>query len=543
MLFFLCGLAAGLDNGLGLRPVMGYNTWYDHGCNLDQAELEVTVKAMQTSGLVALGYQMFDLDDCWAGGRHKNGTVYSQFPSGTLRPLADVVHAAGMKFGAYTCRGKSTCASRPGSLGYETADAATYASWGVDLLKEDSCFTVGDNESLAIEQYSRMRDALNATGRPILFALCGWFPWYASKTFSEIGNMRRIGLDSSNWPAVLSNVDTNANLAAHAKPGAFNDPCLLISTDASGKALATELQTRAQFSLWAMMASPLLISGDVRKMSAFNLQTYSNTEVIRIDQDVLGKQGTRLVGGPFTGQAYLSTCDAGNPAQRFERGSAVNSTEGYIISAADGASPALCFMARGCQSDPIFGPCVIGGNPTCSGNATVPHPDQRYSLDVDTAQLKSELDPAGSAPTCMDLSIFPYLLLKPCAAVSAVPAAQRWTFAGTKAGTRVITIKHQGSGTCLTRGGLSTTNVWGRELEGGDYALLFVNTGPAAADVMCDTACWAAAGLASGKKLIKFAARDLWKKVSAGTLDPTEPFTVRGLEPGGGVAMFRLRPV
>ena len=317
---------------------------------------------MQASGLVALGYQYFDLDDCWAGGRHANGTVYAQdsFPSGTLRPLADVVHAAGMRFGMYTCRGESTCASRPGSLGHESLDAETYAAWGVDLLKvrggrrrgesesycpvcvcvrivltctsntmhththrirtndrsnhiskEDSCFVVGDNESLAIEQYSRMRDALNATGRPILFALCGWFPWcdthgynmrrdetgrddticdhavalwacwcypavccvlfcslcstmfaqlgalcclcfhrfhphllpqhplhpplshaslarrprhsrrticrYASDTFSEIGNMRRIGLDTSNWPAVLSNVDTNAFLAGHAK--------------------------------------------------------------------------------------------------------------------------------------------------------------------------------------------------------------------------------------------------------------------------------------------------------------------------------------
>ena len=105
-----------------------------------------------------------------------------------------------MRFGAYTCRAASTCAERPGSLGRETLDATTYAAWGVDLLKEDSCFTAGDNESLAIEQYSRMRDALNATGRPILFALCGWFPWYASDTFSRIGNMRRIGLDSNDWP-------------------------------------------------------------------------------------------------------------------------------------------------------------------------------------------------------------------------------------------------------------------------------------------------------------------------------------------------------
>ena len=410
--------AAGLDNGVGLTPAMGYNSWYDYGCNLDQAELELTVKAMQDEGLVALGYTYFNLDDCWAGGRHPNGSVYAQmpqFPSGTLRPLADGVHAAGMQFGAYTCRGSDTCASRPGSLGHESIDAAVYAGWGVDLLKEDSCFTAGDNETLAIEQYSRMRDALNATGRPILFALCGWFPWYASDTFSAIGNMRRIGLDSNNWAAVLSNVDTNANLAAHAKPGAFNDPCLLISADAHGTALQTEVQTRAQFSLWAMMASPLLISGNVRNLSAYNLATYSNTEVIRIDQDILGKQGTRLAGGPFTAQAFLSDCDATNPAQQFQfqNGNAASGMDGYIVSP---TLPALCFMARGCQSDPIFGPCRAGGSTTCGGNASVPwvHPDQRYSLDARTAQLKSYYLSAttnrlAEQPKCMEISIFPYV--------------------------------------------------------------------------------------------------------------------------------------
>jgi alpha-galactosidase len=200
---------------------MGYNSWYDFNCNLNQEDLEGTVRALHSHGLIDLGYTYFNLDDCWAGGREPNGTIYaepSSFPSRSLKPLADYAHSFGMKFGTYTCRGDKTCASRPGSLGHERIDAETYALWGVDYLKEDSCFTQGDNHSLAIEQYSLMRDSLNATGRPIFFSLCGWFPWYAEFS-AALGNAWRIGLDDSNWLAVLSNIDTNANLAQHAGPG------------------------------------------------------------------------------------------------------------------------------------------------------------------------------------------------------------------------------------------------------------------------------------------------------------------------------------
>ena len=198
-------------------------------------------------------------------------------------------------------------------------------------------------------------------------------------------------------------------------------------------------------------------------------------------------------------------------------------------------------MARGCQSDPTFGPCApVGGRPTCGGNASLPHPGQQYALDAHTAQLKSDPEPAAVATGCMDVSIFPYLMLKPCALAGAVPAAQQWSFdqvPGATHGTN--TIRHAGSGACLTRGGLSTTNVWGRQLHGGDHALLFVNTGAVAADVTCGTACWAAAGLASGTT---FAVHDLWKNASAGTVCTADPFTVHALQPSGGVAMFRLSP-
>lgn len=527
---------------------MGYNSWYDYGCNLNQPDLEETSRAMHSQGLIALGYSYFNLDDCWAGGRHPNGTLYAQpgdFPSGTLRPLADYVHSFDMKFGTYTCRGDLTCAGRPGALGHERIDAETYAAWGVDYLKEDSCHLAGDNHSLAIEQYSLMRDSLNHTGRPIFFALCGWFPWYAG--FSKpIGNMWRTGLDGGSWLGILSNIDTIANLAQYASPGGFNDPCLLISTDHTGRVLATERQSRAQFSMWAVMASPLLISGDIRKLSPYVLETYKNSEVIAVNQDLLGKQGVRLAGGPLTGQTYLSACDEEDPAQKFTLGS--GDTQGFIISPPSaGTTAETCFMAwcpGRSQAYPLFGPCAIGGAPTCGGNKTVLHPDQSFTFDQSTGQIGSALDgivtgaswgPLGRG--CMSISIFPYIDMETCAPAAAVPALQQWSFNGLNS---TGSIKHQASGSCLTRVGISTTNVWGRALHDGSYAMLFLNTGPNPMDVTCGEGCWAATGWPARATTVEV--RDLWNHTVIGTRPTSAPFTVGQLDPDGGVALFLLTP-
>ena len=127
-----------------------------------------------------------------------------------------------------------------------------------------------------------MREALNKTGRPIVFSLCGWNPWYAPRG-KALGNLWRIGPDNNGWKDILTNINQNAPLADYAGPGGFNDPCLLIAEDATGRQSITELQSRAQFSMWAVMASPLLLSSNVRALSPYNLETYSNAEVIRVE--------------------------------------------------------------------------------------------------------------------------------------------------------------------------------------------------------------------------------------------------------------------
>jgi len=297
-------LCYGLDNLLGLTPQMGYNSWYDYGCSstMTESAIQETAQSMIQNGLTKLGYQYINLDDCWALGRYGNGTVYpdpDKFPSG-MAALATYMHDNGLLFGLYSDRGTQTCGGRPGAFGYETIDAQTYAEWGVDYLKEDSCYASSD-PVIAFQEYGLMRDALAATNASIFFSLCGWEYWYAP-VGAFLANSWRIGPDDTDWPGVLVDINTMANfgLQVYSGPGGWNDPCLLLSQDFQGNYRMTEPQSRAQFTMWAMMASPLLISGNVRQMSSTNLETYSIIDVIAINQDSWGRQGWRVRGANLT---------------------------------------------------------------------------------------------------------------------------------------------------------------------------------------------------------------------------------------------------
>jgi len=264
---------------------------------MNETTIVATIDALVNTGLRDLGFRYVNLDDCWCGARTPQGVPVAdtvKFPSG-IAYLAEYAHSNGMMFGVYTDRGTNTCGGRPGSKGYEIIDAQAYASWGVDYVKEDSCYAP-DDPGTAFPEYAAMRDALNATGRPIFFSLCGWHDWYAPVGM-ELGNSWRIGPDDTNWGGVKTNIDIETTLASYSGPGGFNDPCLLLSKDASGQLAMTELQSRAQFSMWAILASPMLISGNVRELSPYTFETYSNSEVIAVGQDVLARQGIRISGG------------------------------------------------------------------------------------------------------------------------------------------------------------------------------------------------------------------------------------------------------
>ena len=159
-----------LDNGLGLTPQMGWDSWNHFRCNVNQTVMQDTADAFIKYELDKLGYMYVNIDDCWTGSRDSNKIIVpnpEKFPD--FRGMIKYIHSKGLKFGLYSDAGTNTCARRPGSLGYVEIDANTYAQWNVDYLKYDSCY---DRNEPAKERYSKMRDALNKTGRPIFYSLC-----------------------------------------------------------------------------------------------------------------------------------------------------------------------------------------------------------------------------------------------------------------------------------------------------------------------------------------------------------------------------------
>ena len=284
-------------NGLAQTPPMGWNSWNRFGCSVDEVKVRAAADAIAANGMAAAGYRYVIIDDCWHGERDANGVISEdrgRFPHG-LRALADHVHALGLKFGLYSDAGAKTCGGRPGSQGHEYQDAIQYARWGVDYLKYDWCSTGVRN---AEEAYALMADALRASGRAVVFSLCEWGnakPWLWA---SKIGNLwRTTGDITDRWAGhhgyswgVTAIADMNEPLWPYAGPGHWNDPDML----EVGNGGMTSTEYRAHFSLWALMAAPLIAGNDVAGMDADTRDILLNADVIAVDQDALGAQGHRV---------------------------------------------------------------------------------------------------------------------------------------------------------------------------------------------------------------------------------------------------------
>jgi alpha-galactosidase len=283
--------AQALANNLALTPPMGWNDWNAYGCNVSETLVKQTADKIVSSGLAGAGYQYVNIDDCWMQhNRDSSGNLqpdYGKFPDG-ISGTAAYVHSKGLKLGIYEDAGTSTCAGYPGSLGHEAQDARSFASWGVDYLKYDNCFNNGSSTTQQyIARYSAMRDALAATGRPIVYSICEWgvnSPWTWA---APVGNLwRTTGDIQNNYNSMLSIFHQNVGLAAYAGPGQWNDPDMLeVGNGMSGT------EDRAHFSLWAEMAAPLLAGNNLVNASSTTLSILGNKAVIAVDQDSAGKQG------------------------------------------------------------------------------------------------------------------------------------------------------------------------------------------------------------------------------------------------------------
>ncbi len=289
---------------LALTPPMGWNSWNKFACNVSEDMIRSMADAVVKSGMKDAGYQYVNIDDCWQVSRDANANIVvdpQRFPHG-MKAVGDYIHSLGLKFGVYSDAGSKTCAGRPGGLGHEYQDAIQYAAWGVDYLKYDWCSTTTQD---ARASYANIRAALDASGRAIVLSICEWGtakPWLWGKEVG--GNLWRSTGDitdkwtgATKWPdgsccstGMLSIVDQQVGLASYAGPGHWNDPDML----EVGNGGMTDIEYRSHFSLWAILAAPLIAGNDLRNMRPEIHDILTNKEVIAVDQDALGREGERV---------------------------------------------------------------------------------------------------------------------------------------------------------------------------------------------------------------------------------------------------------
>jgi alpha-galactosidase len=287
-------------------PPMGWNSWNHFAGKVTEQDVKDTADILVKSGMRDAGYIYVNVDDTWEAGRDANGNILTNKKFPDMKALGDYIHARGLKFGIYSGPGPKTCARYTGSYGHEQQDAATWASWGVDYVKYDLCSFEMLMEAGAIDHpndpdyanqmmkdaYSKLRRALDATGRPIVLSLCqyGWddvWTWGASVG----GNLWRTTGDISDNYASMSKIGFGqAGLAKYAGPSHWNDPDML---EVGNGGMTTE-EYRTHMSLWALLAAPLLAGNDLSKMTDETKSILMNKAVIAIDQDKLGKQGDRV---------------------------------------------------------------------------------------------------------------------------------------------------------------------------------------------------------------------------------------------------------
>ncbi len=286
-----------------LTPPMGWNSWNFFHDHVTDQDIRNAADQLVATGMRDAGYIYINIDDTWEGERDADGVLHSNAKFPDMKALADYVHSKGLKLGIYSSPGPLTCARYAGSLDHEAQDAQLYASWGIDYLKYDLCSFIpsvmekqapndkAEQMRLMIDAYAKMDKALKATGRPIVYSLCqyGWdavWEWGPS-----VGaNLWRTTDDiQPNWLSIYSILNEQAGLAKYAGPGHWNDPDML----EVGNGRLTLAENRTHFSMWAMLAAPLLAGNDLPHMTPEVRAILTNRDVIAIDQDRLGQEATR----------------------------------------------------------------------------------------------------------------------------------------------------------------------------------------------------------------------------------------------------------
>ena len=312
---------------LALTPPMGWNSWNVFGSFVTDADMRAAADAMIATGLADHGWSYVNLDDYWQNSvdstdeptlkgplRAADGTVVPNVKFPDMKALADYIHSKGLLAGLYSSPAAKTCGGCEGSWGHEWKDAETYAKWGYDYLKYDGCsylaVAVGKGAERDFLPFAVMGEALRAQDRDIVYSINPFgagseltLP-YGGAAAAWASSWRTTGDINDAWKRVKSILAAQRYLWPYARPGAWNDPDMLIVGVIGGPwkfRRPTRLNHNMQYthmSLWCMLCSPLLIGCDLTQLDDFTLALLSNDEVIETNQDELGAQAALVAEGP-----------------------------------------------------------------------------------------------------------------------------------------------------------------------------------------------------------------------------------------------------
>ena len=302
------------DPVIAATPPMGWNSWNKFAHKVTDADIRSQADAMVANGMRDAGYTYITIDDTWQGKRDADGVLHPNAKFPDMKALADYVHSKGLKFGIYSSPGKKTCAGYEGSYGHEEQDARMFAEWGVDFLKYDNCgfnsipeyaVQIGAKlihaqngplikklEAEQIAAYKKMSLALRATGRPIVYSISQYGLVNVEKWASSVGaNMWRTTNDIKAFFWRIAQIGFAQNgLQGYSGPSHWNDPDML----EIGNGRLSREESRLHMTLWCLLSAPLIAGNDLTKMPPDVLKILTDPELLAIDQDPSGLQGSRL---------------------------------------------------------------------------------------------------------------------------------------------------------------------------------------------------------------------------------------------------------
>jgi alpha-galactosidase len=272
--------AAAIDNGLGMKPPMGWRSWNLFGANVNQQLIESIMTGMTSrrntvdgvpTSLLDLGYKTAGLDDAWqqcgSYGPEKNTyhdaagnpvVNLNRFPS--LANMTAFGHALGLHVGWYgnNCICKDHCATEACYAG----DVNALIALGFDALKLDLC-----GAQTNLELWS---DLIASHGKAIEIENCHWGGTVPNATWCPFNFYRTSGDVRANFISVMENLATVIPLADKnlSTPGCYAYPDMLEVGCAAGPGGSSDSglslgEARSHFGAWAIVSSPLTLSHDV----------------------------------------------------------------------------------------------------------------------------------------------------------------------------------------------------------------------------------------------------------------------------------------